>query len=138
MVNKMLHVCFQRLATLHIGVYRGSRQGSSQTKQGNISQSFCPVQDEWVSTDSHGCLKKCVCPLDGTACSLAAACDAEHFVCKEGWQRFSNGQPKCFKPGCPAGSLQAAPGRSVQDGQAYAVCTCSGATQSAPTVRCPA
>ena len=79
-----------------------------------------------MSAESHSCLRKCVCPPDGTACSLAAACDTQHFVCKAGWQRFSNGQPKCFKPGCLAGSLQEIPNRSVENGQAFALCTCSG------------
>ena len=91
-----------------------------------ISMDVC-VQDEWVSAESHSCLRKCMCPPDGTACTLAAACDAQHFVCKNGWQRFSNGQPKCFKPGCLAGSLHEIPTRSVENGQAFAVCTCSGA-----------
>ena len=80
-----------------------------------------------MSAESHSCLRQCVCPPDGTACALAAACDSQHFVCKNGWQRFSNGQPKCFKPGCLAGSLQETPTRSVENGQAFAVCTCSGA-----------
>ena len=83
-------------------------------------------QDQWVNSDSHNCLRKCECPADGSACSLAAACDPQHFVCKQGWQRFSNGQPKCFKPGCSAGSLQMAANRNVQNGQAFAVCTCTG------------
>ena len=84
------------------------------------------LQDQWVNSDSHSCLRKCECPADGSACSLAAACDPQHFVCKQGWQRFSNGQPKCFKPGCPAGSLQIAASRNVQNGQAFGVCTCTG------------
>ena len=86
------------------------------------------LQDQWVNSDSHNCLRKCECPADGSACSLAAACDPQHFVCKQGWQRFSNGQPKCFKPGCEAGSLQMAANRNVQNGQAFAVCTCTGVT----------
>ena len=94
------------------------------------------AQDEWVSAESHSCLRKCMCPSDGTACTLAAACDAQHFVCKNGWQRFSNDQPKCFKPGCLAGSLQEIPTRSVENGQAFAVCTCSGANSHPDLQRC--
>lgn len=84
------------------------------------------VQDVWVETDSHSCLKRCECPADGSACAPAKTCDAAHFACKAGWSRFSDGQAKCFQPGCQAGSLQEAVGRSVANGQAYALCTCSG------------
>ncbi|EIE26855.1 hypothetical protein COCSUDRAFT_39831 [Coccomyxa subellipsoidea C-169] len=83
-------------------------------------------KDLWEETDSHSCLKPCVCPADGSACAPAAACDATHFSCKAGWRRFSDGQAKCFQPGCQAGSLHEAVGRSVANGQAYAVCTCTG------------
>ena len=76
--------------------------------------------------EGYSCLKKCNCPADGSACTLGAACDTEHFVCKAGYQRFSDGQAKCFRPGCAAGSLHEAVGRSVSNGQAYAVCTCRG------------
>ena len=76
--------------------------------------------------DGYSCLKKCNCPADGSACTLGAACDPQHFVCKAGYQRFSDGQAKCFRPGCAAGSLHEAVGRSVRNGQAYAVCTCRG------------
>ena len=87
---------------------------------------ICCVQDTWVEGEGYSCLKKCNCPADGSACMLGATCDPQHFVCKAGYQRFSDGQAKCFKPGCAAGSLHEAVGRSVSNGQAYAVCTCRG------------
>lgn len=79
-----------------------------------------------MEEDSFSCLKKCTCPADGSACTLSSVCNAQHFVCKPGYQRFSDGQTKCFKPGCAAGSLQEAVSVSVSNGHAYAVCTCSG------------
>ncbi len=94
------------------------------------------VQDLWEETDNHSCLKPCVCPADGSACAPAAACDATHFSCKAGWRRFSDGQAKCFQPGCQAGSLHEAVGRSVANGQSYAVCTCTGAL-NAPLLHLP-
>ena len=84
------------------------------------------VQDTWVEGEGYSCLKKCECPADGSACALGAACDPQHFVCKAGYQRFSDGQAKCFRPGCAEGSLLEAVGRSVSNGRAYAVCTCTG------------
>ena len=71
-----------------------------------------------------------MCPADGSACASGAACDTAHFACKAGWRRFSDGQAKCFQPGCHPGSLHEAVGRSVANGQAYAVCTCTGALNS--------
>ena len=93
----------------------------------SVQKTVCFVQDMWVEADSYSCLKRCACPPDGAACALDPGCDAHHFACKPGFQRFSDGKPKCFKPGCAAGSLHEAAGRSVSNGRAYAVCTCTGA-----------
>lgn len=105
---------------------------AQQQQQQRDTSLHCNVQDVWEETESHSCLKRCMCPADGSACAPSAACDGAHFACKAGWQRFSDGQAKCFQPGCQAGSLHEAVGRSVPNGQAFAMCTCSGGAVPPP------
>lgn len=63
-------------------------------------------QGDWEETDAHSCLKECNCPADGSACHFTGACKTDSFACKAGYQRFSNGEAKCYPVGCEEGSLQ--------------------------------
>ena len=63
------------------------------------------MQDAWENTARHSCLKKCVCPSDGSSCTLADSCDKDQFACKEGYQRFSDGSTRCAELQCREGSL---------------------------------
>lgn len=64
------------------------------------------MQDAWEESNGQACLRKCECPSDGSPCKAASSCQGDRFVCKEGYKRFSDGQPKCYRQGCMEGSLQ--------------------------------
>ncbi|KAK9853882.1 hypothetical protein WJX84_009959 [Apatococcus fuscideae] len=85
------------------------------------------TQDEWEARSGQACLRKCECPSDGGPCQVASSCQRDRFVCTDGYKRFSDGQPRCYRIGCTEGSLQMGSNGTVENGVSYAACICNGA-----------